>query len=276
MDRVEAAGIIGGGVISESPRVQDWERRIVERSEKLYRARVLKRFLLIWAYPLNVLLAALAISGFVLSGLSSLPAAAAAVVVVVASVAVSGRLGYLQHFKVRAMEFDLRALEQEHREHLLEEFGSGDLLGIRKHYRAHLPDVIARYREEARRHRRKDGLLQGIVVAGSIVAACVTAISMSIVDARWGAVLVSLVVALAAAFAGHARFSERGVLLQQTADSLEREYESVELRVGRYRRIADEGEAYAEFADTVETLRSDQARQMGPSPRTDALGALGQ
>ncbi|GAA2791352.1 DUF4231 domain-containing protein [Saccharopolyspora taberi] len=270
MDQVEAAGIIGGGVISENPRAQDWERRIAERSEQLYRARLVRRFLLIWVYPVNVLLAVLAISGFVLYGPSSVTAAAA--VVVLASIAVSARLGYVQHFKVRAMEFDLRALEQGHREHLLEEFGSGDLLGVRKHYRAHLPDVIDRYRAEARRHRRRDGLLQSVVVAGSIVAACVTAISMSIVDARWGAVLLSLAVALSAAFAGHARFAERGVLLQRTADSLEREYESVELRVGRYRRLSGEDEAYAEFADTVESLRADQARQLGPMPRADALG----
>jgi uncharacterized protein HemX len=82
------------------------------------------------------------------------------------------------------------------------------------------------------------------------------------------AVLLSLFVALAAAIAGYTRYRDQSSVYQQTADALEREYESVELRVGRYRRFATEREAYAEFAESVETLRSEHPGRMG-SPISD-------
>ncbi|CAL99734.1 hypothetical protein A8924_0782 [Saccharopolyspora erythraea NRRL 2338] len=272
MDQVDAAGIIGSGVITENPRAQDWERRIAERSEQLYRSGLVKRFLLVWACAANPCLIASTVWWFALSGPRPLPVAAAVATLI--SVVLSARLLYTQHLRVRGMEQEVRAMELAFREQLLDEFGSEDLLGVRKHYRAHLPEVIERYRAEARGHRRRDGAFQGVVIAGSVVAACTTALSVSIVDMRWGAVALSLVVAIAAALAGHGRFRERGAVLQQTADSLEREYESVELRVGRYRRFDDEALAYAEFADTVEALRAEHG--VTSPPRIDVLGALGQ
>lgn len=269
MERVDTAGIVGGGVLSVEHRPTDWERRIAERSEQLYRNRMVQRLLLLWAVPGNLLLVVLGVFALALWGI----AAPAAVVfaLAVASIAVSAKFVYRQHFRVRAVESELRALEHGYREHLLDELGDGDLLTAHKRYRAQLPELVDRYRGEARRDRWKDNGLQTVVVGGSIVAAAVTATAMSIVEVRWVAALLSLLVAVSAAFAGYAKYRDRAQALQQTADALEREYESVELRVGRYRRFDGERAAYAEFADAVDALRAGQARRL-PSAAIDAPG----
>ncbi|GAA4862712.1 MULTISPECIES: DUF4231 domain-containing protein [Saccharopolyspora] len=267
MERVDAAGIVGGGVLTEGARPQDWERRIAERSELLYRGRLLRRLLLLWAGPGTAVLGALGIGAEVLWRSPWITGAVA--VIAVGSLAVSARLLYGQHFKVRAVETELRALESAHREHLLEELGYGDLLAAHKRYRAQLPALIERYRGEARRNRWKDNALQGVVIGGSIVGATVSATAVSFAASRWYAVALCLLVAVAAAFAGYAHYRDRCHSWQQTADWLEREYESVELRVGRYRKFEDEREAYAEFADAIEALRSERSRT---ARGADALG----
>jgi len=277
MERWDAGtGIIGGGVIAGESQPQDWERRIGELSEQLYRARMLQRFLLIWAYPGNLALFGLSASGIALLN-PPMAVSAAAVAVPIGSVAVSARTTYLHHFKVRAVAHELREVERAHREHELDEWNAGDLLGMRKRYRADLPDVIDRYRTEASRHRWKDHLLQTVVILGSIVSATVTAATTTAPGVRWAAISISLLVAVSAAFGGYAKYRERAASLQQTADVLEREYHSVELRAGRYSRFEDEDQAYAEFADTVESLREEQAkRQQHLNQSVDVTSVVGQ
>ncbi|MGP4021500.1 DUF4231 domain-containing protein [Saccharopolyspora sp. 5N708] len=269
MERVDTAGIVGGGVLAENRQPPAWERRIAERSEQHYRARMVQRLLLFWAVPGNLML--LGAAAVVLALWDSALPAGIAFALVVASIAVSAKFLYQQHFKVRAVESELRTLEHAHREHLLDELESGDPLGAHKRYRAQLPELIDRYRGEARRDRWKDNALQTMVIGGSIIAATAAATAMSVVDVRWIAVLLSVLVAVCAAFAGHAKYRDRSTAWQQTADALEREYESVELRVGRYRRCGGEREAYAEFADAVEALRAEQARRL-PSAAKDGIG----
>ncbi|GAB3296634.1 DUF4231 domain-containing protein [Parasphingorhabdus pacifica] len=279
MERLDAAtGIIGGGLISGGSQPQDWERRIGERSEQLYRARLIQRLFLVWAYPGNLVLVGLAVAAMVLFG-PSISLVAVLAVVSIGSMAVSARFVYQQHFRVRSVETELRELERAHREYLLEELSTGDLLGTHKRYRAQLPEVVDVYRAEARQYRWKDNLLQSVVIAGSIMTASVTAISVSVVDFRWGSAAASLVVAISAAYAGYAKYRERSAGLQQTADALEREYQSVELRAGRYRRFGDERAAYAEFADTVEAVRAEQAKrqqQLGQAGGPPSMRAFGQ
>jgi hypothetical protein len=279
MERLDAGtGIVGGGLITDSSHPQDWERRIGERSEQLYRARLVQRFFLAWAYLGNLVLVAAAVLCYVLFGPLAPWVPAVVVVVPILSIVASARFVYRQHFRVRAVDSELREFERAYREYLLEDLGT-DLLGAHKRYRAQLPDVIGGYRLEARRHRRKHNALQSVIIAGSIVTSAATAASVSTVDARGIAVVASLLVAVAAAFAGYAKHRERSASLQQAADALEREYEAVELRVGKYRRFGDEREAYAEFADQVEALRKEQAKrqqQLGQSVVPTAWSVLGQ
>lgn len=254
MERVDT-GIVGGGLLTEEVPMQDWERRIADRSERLYRARLQRRFLLLWLYPGNLgLLAMMAVGAAAMW--PSLMWVGIAVVAVVASLAVSARWTYQQHLRVRTIRTELRALENAQREQQLADLESDNLLGTQKRYRARLPELVAEYRAAAREDRRKDGVLQTLVIGGSIVAATTSAVSMSLSGTHWVAVLLSLLVAVSAALAGYAQFRERATTWQRTADALEREYEAVELRVGRYRRFGDERDAYAEFADAVLALRA--------------------
>jgi hypothetical protein len=275
MNRSESAtGIIAGGVMSGGSRPEDWERRIRQRSEQLYRARLMWRLLLAWAFPGNLLLIVLTVSGAAWTEGSPwllIPTT----VVTLGSAAVSGRLVYRQHFKVRAFDTELRELQRAQREDELEELGA-DVLAAHKRYRARVPEVINEFRAESRKHRRKYNVLQTVVMLGSIAAATLTAASVSLVDLRWIAAAVSLLVAACSAFAGFAKYRERGVSLQQAADSLEREYESVELRVGRYRRFDDERAAYAEFAHEVEALRAEQAKRQQQLGHEVSLTVSGQ
>lgn len=253
-----AAGILGSGVISDGSQPQEWERRISAKSERLYRVRLLRWFFLLWNYLGNLLLVGLAVSAFVL--LADIPAwgLALLVLVPVASIVTSAMLLYRQHFTVRAVEAELRELRRAYSEHLLEEFASGDVFASHKRYRTLLPEVIAEYRVESHKQLRRYNALQVLVIAGSIGTAASTVAALSSVESRWAAVALSTLVAVAAAFTGHAKYRERSASLQRTADSLEREYQSVELRVGRYRRFGDDREAYAEFADQVEALRAEE------------------
>lgn len=262
-------GILGEGVLSESSPAHEWERRIAEKSEELYRVKLTRRFFLVWNYPGNLLLILLAVLYFVVGDSASLWMKALAVLVLLGSIAASARLTYVQHFKVRAVQARLRELRRAYSEHLLEEFAAGDVFASHKRYRTQLPEVIAEYRAEARRNLRRNNVLQCVVILGSIVTSAATVASLSSAGARWLAVVASLVVAVAAAFGGYAKYRERSASLHRIADSLDREYQSVELRVGRYRRFGDEREAYAEFADQVEALRAEEgeaATSVGSNP----------
>jgi hypothetical protein len=65
---------------------------------------------------------------------------------------------------------------------------------------------------------------------------------------------------LSAGFMGYFKYHERSFNLQQTADAIEREYEAVDLRVGRYEDMGDES-AYSLFADTVERMRDEENKR---------------
>lgn len=56
MERVNAAGIVGGGVLAGDFQPVDRQRRIAERSELRYRVRLVRRLMLLWAVPGNFLL----------------------------------------------------------------------------------------------------------------------------------------------------------------------------------------------------------------------------
>lgn len=259
-------GIVAGGVISDDP-LHDLEGSIAECSERLYRVRLVQRFFLAWAFPGNLLIVTLAISAATAASAEILRVPLSwvvpvAVLVPLGSIAVSARAVYRQHFTVRAVGKELRDLQVAHTEHMLGEANGDDLLAAHKRYRAQLPEVIDRFRVESLSMRRKHNAIQCVVITGSIVTATTTAASVSIADFRPAAVGFSLLVAVMAAFGGYAKYRERSVNLQQTADALDREYQSVELRVGRYRHFTDERDAYAEFAHEVETVRGEQAKRL--------------
>ncbi|WP_246106171.1 DUF4231 domain-containing protein [Pseudonocardia kunmingensis] len=172
-------------------------------------------------------------------------------------------LYYRQYERIRQGKLRLRKLNQVRKEHLLEEAsqaGDASLLAIHKRYREEAPDVVEAYREESNKYRRTHNVLQGITIVGSITISTLATAAVTQESFRWLTVAISLIVGIAAGFTGYFKYRERSFNLQQTADSIERQYYSVELRVGRYRGKA-EADAYADFAHEVEWLREEQSKR---------------
>lgn len=137
--------------------------------------------------------------------------------------------------------------------------GDAALLAQRR-YRDDIPDLISQFREEAGRTRGIHNRFQSVIIVGSVATSAVATASVSFSQARWITVGASAAVGLAAGFTGYFKYHERSFNSQQTADAIEREYEAVELRVGKYLGKS-EPDAYAQFADSVERLRDEQNKR---------------
>ncbi|MBL6278789.1 DUF4231 domain-containing protein [Micromonospora fiedleri] len=129
-----------------------------------------------------------------------------------------------------------------------------------KRYRDDVPDLISQFREDAGRSRRIHNRFQSVIIVGSVATSAIATASVAFSQARWLTVAASAAVGLSAGFTGYFKYHERSFNSQQTADAIEREYEAVELRVGKYLGL-DEKRAYALFADTVERLRDEQNKR---------------
>jgi hypothetical protein len=172
---------------------------------------------------------------------------------------------YIQFKKTRKTRLSLKRLRILLRDKLAEQdkfadhTDKGPLIRQRR-YRNDLPDIVAQMREQSARLRAKHNRFQAVIIVGSILASAITTASVSFEVTRWISVVVTASVGLAAGFTGYYKFHDNSYNLQQTADAIEREYESVDLRVGRYANLGDEA-AYALFADTVERLRDEQNKR---------------
>jgi hypothetical protein len=175
---------------------------------------------------------------------------------------------YFAHKAVRKAQLEIRKLHLIQRANRREAEArataagrDGALLGEHKRYRDEVVEVIGGYRDEANWYRRWHNGFQTVIIIGSVTTSAITTASVSFEQVRWLAVGVSAVVGLAAGFTGYFKYRERSYNLQQTADAIEREYESVALRVGRYKVFGSEADAYREFADYVEHLRDEQSKR---------------
>jgi hypothetical protein len=77
-------------------------------------------------------------------------------------------------------------------------------------------------------------------------------------DVRWATVAITFTVGIASGFMGYFKYKERSFYLQQTADTIESEWEAVEVGVGRYAREEDENVRLALFVEEVHRLKSEQ------------------
>ncbi|WP_432838884.1 DUF4231 domain-containing protein [Dactylosporangium sp. CA-092794] len=247
--------------------------RIADVEERLHYRLLWQRIGRLWLFAGNLILLVLAILA------NFTPIAAAANIsksgmrlapylytIFFGSTILASVLTYRQYKRTRELQFALKRLALIRRRKLAEKAETaanvdGDpALSHQKRYRDDAPDIISQYREEANRNRRIHNRLQVVIIGGSVTASTVTTASVSYSVTRWYAVGVTAAVGLAAGFAGYFKFHERSSSAQQTADSIEREYEAVELRVGRYRGL-NEKDAYSSFAECVEKLRDEQNKR---------------
>jgi hypothetical protein len=137
------------------------------------------------------------------------------------------------------------SLEPVQRRSIYKDDTAKDLLGLRK---------------STRYYRRIHNILQALVIVGSIVTSTVSGL---LIDATsWGILVAAsgFVVALATGFSGYYKFRERSFYLQQTADSIEQEWNAVELGIGRYVEM-NQIQALKEFAIEVERLKGEQQKR---------------
>ncbi|WP_217637886.1 DUF4231 domain-containing protein [Actinopolyspora saharensis] len=237
--------------------------RIIDENEKLYFIRLRRKFLVAWAALGNVIIASLLALMVIFDPYGDVKYASVSALVLVVSVIGSLGLLYRQHKNIRRVQVRIRKLNVAHsrnKQNVDENQEDSNLLLEHKQYRDELPEVISEYREEANRYRKWHNGFQSIIIVGSVSTSAITTASVAYEEVRWAAVAVSFIVGLASGFTGYFKYRERSFNLQQTADSIEREYESVELRVGRYRKLT-EAEAFAEFANYVEQLRDEQNKR---------------
>jgi uncharacterized membrane protein YeaQ/YmgE (transglycosylase-associated protein family) len=241
--------------------------RLLETEEQLHLQLIWQKFGRVWIFFVNPILLAGSIAVTVQPSSHfgrSLPYLYG---VVGASIIISLVLVYRQYKKTRATRLMIKRLNILYRRRLAEEDGSAtpggtneSPLAQQKRYRDDMPDLVSQFREEANRNRRVHNRFQTIIIVGSVFASAITTASVSYSQTRWAAVVVTALVGLAAGFTGYFKYHERSFNLQQTADAIEREYEAVELRVGRYAN-KNEQDAYSMFADAVERLRDEQNKR---------------
>ena len=234
--------------------------RILDQQDALRHQRLIQKIILVWLTVGNLLIvtAAVAAEFFQFLGFA-VPLA----IVLVISLGLGVWLYYRQYLTIRKGELLLRKLQEVRKERLLEDLEADDgasLLALHKRYREDTADVIDAYRVEANKYRRVHNRLQGVVIVGSIVTSTLATASVVQDQFRWFTVVVSVLVGISAGFTGYFKYRERSFNLQQTADAIERQYYSVELRVGRYKGKS-EADAYADFANEVEGLREEQNKR---------------
>ena len=241
--------------------------RIFETEEKLHLQLVWQRIGRLWLVLGNAAICLTAVLADALNWSRLSPVVPYLYGAIAASLLVSPILVYLQYKRTRKTRLDVRRLSMLYREkQALEDAkaspdtASGSPLSRQKRYRDEMFDIIAKFREEANNTRRIHNRFQTVIIVGSIFASAIATASVSYSETRWASVAVTACVGLAAGFTGYFKYHERSYNLQQTADAIEREYEAVDLRVGKYANLDDE-HAYTLFAESVERLRDEQNKR---------------
>ena len=252
---------------------EDWHpdyirSQIIDAEEVLHLKRLWQRLTFLWSILGNLLIAAALLLGSIRHIALISDYHTQLLAILAASLIISPTASYRQYKRTRRIRIILKKLSILHRRIRSHDFeiaaSSNDVIETalieQKRYREELPEVIQQYRDEANRYRKVHNRLQSVIIVGSVLTSAITTASVSYEQVRWFAVAISAIVGLAAGFTGYFKYRERSFNLQQTADAIEREYESVELRVGRY---ANQGEAiaYMTFANTVENLRDEQNKR---------------
>lgn len=239
--------------------------RILDAEEQQALQAIWRRIGLIWAIFGNLILVAAAIVVSLLEGAAIERLRVAVYALTVLSLAGSPFLIYYQYKRARKVRLFIKKLNLVLRKnkHLASGGGTSEsdpVLAHQKEYRDEMPDVIADFREGANKYRSVHNRWQSVIIIGSVLTSAITTASVTFGYVRWVAVVVSFIVGLAAGFTGYFKYRERSFNLQWTSDAIEREYSSVELRVGKYAG-RPEAEAYALFASVVEQLRDEQAKR---------------
>jgi hypothetical protein len=161
--------------------------------------------------------------------------------------------------EIAAMKYELTKLRT--RRKLLAAQVSQDGVGpARRLYKEETREVIDQYRAAARRNRRVHNVFQACILIGSIVVTSLTSAALGDSPYGWVAAVISALVSMSAAFTGYFKFRDRGFNQQQTADAIEKEFNSAELLIWDYRSLSAD-EALTLLAQRVEALKEEQRKR---------------
>jgi hypothetical protein len=140
-----------------------------------------------------------------------------------------------------------------------------DVVRRRMAYKEDAHTDIEHFRRESSRYRRVQNYLQAVLIIGSLATTGVAGISLLADTAKWFTMATSFMVGIASGFIGYFKYRERGAYLQQTADTIETEWEALELGIGRYKHhgsdVKGQTAALADFAEEVHRLKSEQKKR---------------
>lgn len=122
-------------------------------------------------------------------------------------------------------------------------------------------DDVDQFRSDSGRYRRVNNILQGVLIIGSLAATGASALTTEVPNIRWVTLGLTFIVGIASGFMGYFKYKERSFYLQQTADSIESEWEAYEVGVGRYKRIRDADERLAELVEEIHRLKTEQKKR---------------
>jgi hypothetical protein len=120
---------------------------------------------------------------------------------------------------------------------------------------------IERLRNDSKKYRNVNNILQGTLIVGSIGATAASGVSSGDSPIHWVVLGVTLTVGVSSGFMGYYKYKERSFYLQQTADAIEHEWEAFEVGVGRYKYCDTEEIALKEFVEEVHRLKSEQRKR---------------
>lgn len=144
-------------------------------------------------------------------------------------------------------------------------------------YRDSTPAYVDDVRVSSKRYRRVHNWFQAIIIIGSLGTTTLAGLESYYPALRWGTIGLSFSVGISAGFTGYFKFRERSFYLQQTADSIEQEFSSVQLRIGPYSGASDD-EVLRIFAERVENLKDEQRKREQqldqPSQRRDGASSV--
>jgi hypothetical protein len=161
---------------------------------------------------------------------------------------------------------ELRQLAIERREQLVGNLSGQALIFSR--YREAMPELVARYRNQANHYRASNNILQAFVIVASLATSAVTGLLGASAGVRAGIVGLTLAIAIASSMGSFFRLRERGAQLQKTADLIEIEFRAVELGIKDYKDLKRQ-EALRLFVQKVEDIRSEhmtRQRQLDQPP----------
>ncbi len=139
-------------------------------------------------------------------------------------------------------------------------------------------DYVEESRKGAAKNRRIHNLFQAIIILGSILVTSLTSAMASANPLEWITIALSIMVTASAGFSSYFKFRERGFNLQQTANAIEKESNSFELRIRDYAENVEDDAAMRLYAERIEDLKEEQRNrelQLEQSPDRNQQMHLG-